>query len=56
MCFDGENLIGKTIKEIRGAEKYSEEITIITECGEVWECTITRAVASKYLLKMSSVM
>lgn len=36
MCFDGENLIGKTIKEIRGAEKYSEEITIITECGEVW--------------------
>lgn len=37
MRFDGENLIGKTIKEIRGAEKYSEEITIITECGEVWE-------------------
>lgn len=37
MYFQGENLIGKTIKEILGAEKYSEEITFITECGEVWK-------------------
>jgi hypothetical protein len=37
MGFEGEKLIGKTIKEIRHAEKYSEEITFITECGEVWK-------------------
>ena len=37
MSFEGEKLIGKTIKEIYGAEKYSEEITFITECGEVWK-------------------
>ena len=37
MSFEGEKLIGKTIKEIYGAEKYSDEITFITECGEVWK-------------------
>ena len=37
MCFDGENLIGKTVKEIYGAEKYSDEITIITESVEAIE-------------------
>ena len=37
MSFEGEKLIGKTIREIYGAEKYSYEITFITECGEVWK-------------------
>lgn len=37
MYFQGGNLVGKTVKEIYGAEKYSGEITIITECGEVWK-------------------
>jgi hypothetical protein len=37
MSFEGEKLIGKTIKEIYGAEKYSEEITFITECAERME-------------------
>ncbi len=37
MYFQGENFIGKTIKEILGAEEYSEEITFITECGGVWK-------------------
>ena len=56
MYFQGENLIGKTIKEILGAEKYSEEITFITECGGVWKMYHDQSCCEQVSVEMSSVM
>ena len=37
MCFDGENLIGKTIKEIRWAEKLLSSVIDVQWCVGIAE-------------------